>query len=514
MEMTEKNAADNDEVKQKAVKETPTVASPRTIEIQTVAPFWKRRRFWVRSVAIMVAAAVCVWLVGPWILLALKTVSTDDAYVDGHVTFVAPRVSGQVMHVLVDDNVRVRKGDLLLQIDPEPYETDVALKEAQVRVAESNLSAAEAQVEAIVAQTRSNRFALEHAMESVRNQIAVLRSNVAQAKVEEASLMLAQRNFDRNRKLATDNVIAQSEFDLYTAQLAESQSRVDSAKEVVQQTRSSLGLPINEANPLDVPTDLDQNFSVVRETLANLMQSIAEIGYRPKSWDLTPQQAIDDFFHLNVSGDLDAIYQQLIADAPAIKQAKAALLQAQRQLDLAKLNLRYCNIVSDIDGVVTRRNVNPGNFVQSGESVLAVRSLTEIWVNANFKETQLINLRIGQRVDLHVDMYGRKRSFQGRISGFTMGTGQTLELLPPQNATGNFVKIVQRLPVRIDLLDYDPDEAPLFAGLSVTPYVFYQEPSSGPNAGKMLQTPAELPLRKEDLPQGDPRTPLSTGEAQ
>ncbi|EAQ78512.1 HlyD family secretion protein [Blastopirellula marina] len=514
MEISEKPASEQEAAKQQTADEKRVVASMPKGEIPTSVPFWTRRSFWVRSVAIATALIVCAWLGGPWILRSLKTVSTDDAYVDGHVTFVAPRVSGQVLNVLVDDNVRVQKGDLLLQIDPEPYETDVALKEAQVRVAEANLSTAEAQVEGIVAQTRSNRFALEHAMESVRNQIAVLRSNVAQAKVEEASLVLAQRNFDRNRKLATDNVIAQSEFDVYTAQLAEAESRVDSAKEVVQQTRSALGLPINEANPLDMPADLDQNFSVVRETLANLMQSIAEIGYRPKSWDLTPNQAIDDFFHLNVSGDLDTIYKQLIADAPAIKQAAAALLQAQRQLDLAKLNLRYCNIVSDIDGVVTRRNVNPGNFVQSGESVLAVRSLTEIWVNANFKETQLNNLRIGQRVDLHVDMYGRERQFHGRISGFTMGTGQTLELLPPQNATGNFVKIVQRLPVRIDLLEYDPDEAPLFAGLSVTPYVFYQEPASGPNAGKLLQTPAELPVRKRESPHAETRTALCTGEVQ
>lgn len=473
-----------------------------------------KRKIWRRAIPAGLLLAAAGWWVVPWILLSLRTVSTDDAYVDGHVTFVAPRVSGQVIEVLVDDNVRVRKGDLLLQIDPEPFQTEVALKEAQVRVAKSNLAAAEAEVEAIVAKTRSNRFALEHAMESVRNQIAQLRANVAQVKVEEASLVLAQRNFDRNRVLVADSAIAQSAFDAYTAELAEAKSRVDIAKEVVQETRSALGLPVNAENPLDVPEDLDQNFSVVRETLSDLMQSIAEIGYRPKSWNLTPQQAIDDFFHLNESGDLDAIYRQLTADAPAIKQAKAALLQAERELDLAKLNLRYCSVVSDIDGVVTRRNVNPGNFVQNGESVLAVRSLTEIWVNANFKETQLADLRIGQRVELHVDMYGGQRLFPGRISGFTMGTGQTLELLPPQNATGNYVKIVQRLPVRIDLLNYDPDEAPLFAGLSVTPYVYYQEPATGANAGKMLQAPAELPLREQDVPPSDPRAVLMLGESQ
>ena len=142
---------------------------------------------------------------------------------------------------------------------------------------------------------------------------------------------------------------------------------------------------------------------------------------------------------------------------PALKQAQAGLEQAQRDLDQAKLEPRYCAIVAEIDGVVTRRNVNPGNNVQAGQSLMAVRSLSEIWVDANFKETQLRDLRIGQRVDLEVDMYGGKQKFEGRISGFTMGTGSTLALLPPQNATGNFVKVVQRLPVRIELMDYDPE---------------------------------------------------------
>jgi membrane fusion protein, multidrug efflux system len=118
---------------------------------------------------------------------------------------------------------------------------------------------------------------------------------------------------------------------------------------------------------------------------------------------------------------------------------------------------------------------------------MAVRSLKEIWVDANFKETQLRDLRIGQPVDLDVDMYGGKHVFKGRISGFTEGTGSTLALLPPENATGNFIKVVQRLPVRIDLVDYDPDRAPLFVGTSVVTYVYFNRPPTGPDAGKFLQ---------------------------
>jgi membrane fusion protein (multidrug efflux system) len=196
---------------------------------------------------------------------------------------------------------------------------------------------------------------------------------------------------------------------------------------------------------------------------------------------------LEEFRKRAPGGDIDRLFAQLVKKTPAVKQAEAKLLQAQSDLEKAELNLRYCDVIADIDGVVTRRDVNPGNNVQAGQQLMAVRSLRDIWVDANFKETQLGDLRIGQRVDIHVDMYGKHRVFQGRISGFTMGTGSTLALLPPENATGNFVKVVQRLPVRIDLTDYDPDKDPLFFGLSVVPYVFFKEPPSGPDAGKVLQ---------------------------
>jgi membrane fusion protein (multidrug efflux system) len=144
-------------------------------------------------------------------------------------------------------------------------------------------------------------------------------------------------------------------------------------------------------------------------------------------------------------------------------------------------------VVAEIDGVISRRNVNPGNNLQVGQNVMAINSLHDIWIDVNFKETQLRNLRIGQHVDLELDMYGGKHTFEGRISGFTYGTGSTLALLPPQNATGNFVKVVQRLPVRVDVLNYDPDKLPLFAGLSVTPTVDLTVEPTGPNAGQYLQ---------------------------
>jgi membrane fusion protein (multidrug efflux system) len=231
----------------------------------------------------------------------------------------------------------------------------------------------------------------------------------------------------------------------------------------------------------------------VRESLGTLYNSVAQLGFIPSTWDATPRQAIEEFYRQDPDKDLDRIFARLIAEAPTIKQAEARLLQVKRDLELAQLNLRYCDIVSEIDGVVTRRNVNPGNNVQAGQALMAVRSLSDIWIDANFKETQLADLRIGQRVRCEVDMYGSRREYEGRITGFTMGTGQTLALLPPQNATGNFVKIVQRLPVRIELTNYNPDKDPLFIGLSVVPYVYFKENAEGAHAGEVLQPLHALP---------------------
>jgi membrane fusion protein (multidrug efflux system) len=198
-------------------------------------------------------------------------------------------------------------------------------------------------------------------------------------------------------------------------------------------------------------------------------------------------------FHVAQPEEYEKIIRQLSENAPAIKVAVADVEQAKADLAQANLDLLYTDVVAEIDGVVTGRNVNPGNNVQAGQSLMAVRSLTEIWIDANFKETQLADLRIGQRVRCEVDMYGSRRDYEGRITGFTMGTGETLALLPPQNATGNFVKIVQRLPVRVELTNYDPDQETLFVGLSVTPYVYYKEPPKGDHAGDVLQPFRPLP---------------------
>ena len=431
-----------------------------------------------------------VFVIIPRIFHALHTVSTDDAYVNSYVTFVAPRVSGQVARVLVDDNNRVKKGDVLVELDPEPFRVQVAIKQAAVDTAQAELVTAQATVRSQIAQARGLRFKLQHAIEDVDNQVALIRARVATWEQSKATQMLAQAEFDRSSKLLETKVASKEEFDQKSEQLGVANAQVKQALENVYQARAALGLPAQPpegANLADVPPNLDQTFSSVREALGNLMEAAAQLGVVSSSWDLTPKQVVEEFYRRDPGGDINKIYAEIIKTAPGLKQAEAKLMQAQRDLDQAKLNLRYSTIVAEIDGVITRRNVNPGNNVQPGQSLMAIRSLRDIWVDANFKETQLHNLRIGQRVAVKADMYGSKHKFEGRISGFTFGTGSTLALLPPQNATGNFVKVVQRLPVRIDLVNYDPDKVPLFVGLSVTPSVDLWSKPTGPNAGKFLQ---------------------------
>jgi membrane fusion protein, multidrug efflux system len=447
---------------------------------------WRRARIWTVAVA---GLAYGAYALAPTLKTMLETISTDDAYVNGHVTYVAPRVAGQVSRVLVDDDDRVSKGDLLVELDREPYQIQVDLKKAAVVNAEADLEAARAQVRGILAQARSQRWKLQRAIEDVDDKVAQLKARVAALRGREATRDLSRVDFTRASKLFDRGAIPREEFDQRLTAKRTAEAAVKQALEEVHEARVALGLdPHPEGKDLtDVPADINQTFSGVSEALNALLQSMTQAGFPLGSFTHTPRRALDEFARRDKDGNIDRILERMVPEAPAVRQAEAKLLQARRDLAQAELNLRYCDVKSEIDGVVTSRNVNPGNNVSPGQGLLAVRSITEIWVDANFKETQLADLRIGQRVRCEVDMYGGRREFEGRITGFTMGTGQTLSLLPPQNATGNFVKIVQRLPVRVELTDYDPDKAPLFIGLSVTPYVYYKEPTTGPHAGDVLR---------------------------
>jgi len=449
-----------------------------------------QRKLLAGAAGVAVLAVVLVFGI-PWVEAMLNTVSTDDAYVNGHVTFVAPRVAGQISRVLVDDNNRVRKGDLIAALDKEPYRVVVSEKQAAVDTATADLQAATAAARAIEAQAMSQRWNLQRAVEGVDSQVALLQARVASINKSKAALTLAQIEFQRARQLVPRGDTPQEVLDQRQAELTTAGAELVQTLAEVYQIRVSLGLPAQpgDGDLASVPPDLDETFSSVLQAQAALIQSAAQLGVE-HSFDQGPKAMLDQFYKL---GDVNTTFGQYAANAPAVKQAEAKLEAARRDLAQAELDLRYCDIIAEIDGVVTRRNVNPGNFVQVGQNLMAVRSLTEVWVDANFKETQLRDLRIGQQADLYVDMYGGKHVFKGRVSGFTEGTGSTLALLPAENATGNFIKVVQRLPVRIDLVDYDADQTPLFIGTSVIPTVDVKQPPTGPDAGKFLQARAARP---------------------
>jgi membrane fusion protein (multidrug efflux system) len=454
---------------------------------------WRRRLLWVGA---LIALAVGVYFVIPWVLTALNTVSTDDAYVNGHVTFVAPRVKGQVVRVLVDDNYRVRKGDILVQLDKQPYHVEVDRKKAALDIAQSKLVQTRATVNATATKARALRYQMVNAVQQVRSQIQGLQADVATLTKYQAALEDAQKEYVRTEALVrAGGAASREEFDQRRAAWLEAEASVRMAKESIRKTRAALSLPLEPPAGKDlgyVPPGLEQKHPTVLAALSKVTTLGAQLGLQLPPNVETPKQLLKRF-HVEQPQEYEKIIRQMVEDAPAIKVAVDDVEQAKADLAEANLDLLYTDVVAEIDGVVTGRNVNPGNNVQAGQSLMAVRSLTGIWIDANFKETQLAALRIGQRVRCEVDMYGSRQEFEGRITGFTMGTGETLALLPPQNATGNFVKIVQRLPVRVELTNYNPDHEPLFVGLSVVPYVYYKEPPTGDHAGEVLQPFRPLP---------------------
>jgi membrane fusion protein (multidrug efflux system) len=304
----------------------------------------------------------------PWVEEMLNTVSTDDAYVNGHVTFVAPRVSGQISRVLVDDNYRVRKGELLAELDKEPFQIAVSQKRAAVDTAEATLQAAKAEARGIEAEARSRRWNLQNAVQDVDNRIALLHARVATLAKSKAALTLAQVEFDRARQLVPRADMPREELDRRQAELTTAGAGVIQSLAEIRQIRVSLGLtaqPDNGEALGHVPPDLDDTFSSVLQAQSDLIQSAAQLGVI-HSYDQSPKQMLDEF---EKQGDIDRYFAQLVTEAPAVKQAEAKLETAKRDLAQAELDLRYCDVVAEIDGVVTRRNVNPGNNVQVGQSL-------------------------------------------------------------------------------------------------------------------------------------------------
>jgi membrane fusion protein (multidrug efflux system) len=267
---------------------------------------------------VLLLAAALIFGV-PQIRLALDTVSTDDAYVNGHVTFVAARVGGQVARVLVDDNNRVHKGDLLIQLDKEPYEDGVAVKKAAVATATADLQAAMAAVRGLEAQARSQSWQLENSMEDVDNRVALLGARVAALDKSNATLKLAQLEFDRAGQLLPHSTISQDEYDRRQTALSVAQAEVIQAASDVYQSRTSLGLAAQpKSGDLgEVPADIDQTFSSVRQAQAALIQTAAQLGVA-HSFEQLPKEMLKQFESLE-RGDIDRTLAGFTDDAPAVR---------------------------------------------------------------------------------------------------------------------------------------------------------------------------------------------------
>ena len=279
------------------------------------------RRWVIGAVGVLVLVLACVFGI-PRIKLAFNTVSTDDAYVNGHVTFVAPRVGGQVSRVFVDDNNRVHKGEILAQLDKEPYEVAVSQKQAEVDTANADLQAATAGARGIEAQARGRRWALQHAIENVDNQIAALEARVAALNKARAAQALAQAEFARAQALVAKNVVSREVYDQREAQLTTAGADITQTLAEIYQVRVSLGLPAHPDNgaALDaVPHDLDETFSGVLQAQSDLIQSAAQLGV-VHSFNQNPKEMVAQFEKL---GDIDATFTRLVAEAPAVKQAAA-----------------------------------------------------------------------------------------------------------------------------------------------------------------------------------------------
>jgi membrane fusion protein (multidrug efflux system) len=468
----------------------PAVPSPAPLPQATPG---HDRRPWLRRVATLlglaaVVAASAYYLI-PKARLALTTVSTDNAYVNSHVTYLAPRITENVREVRVDDNDAVKKGDLLVVLDDAIWTIRVAQAEAALEAASKSQEQAVAKARATLAGAKANRFKLASAISDVKNQVAGLRVAIARLHEAKAAEKLARTEAERYTALVRRGAVTQEQADVRQTDFEQARARVRQALEDVHKVRAALELPEEppDGKPLDdVPPDLDQKHSSVLSAVGALALSLAEVGLPLPSYYDTPDEFLAAVRKAAPNGDIDALAAQTIEKAPGVETARAQVHQAEQNLAQARLERSYCEIHADIDGFVSNRNVNPGDRVAQGQKLMAIRSFDEVWVDANFKETQLEPIRIGHPVDFYVDAYPGIR-FRGRVSGFSPGTGASTALFPAQNATGNFVKIVQRLPVRIDLVGGNPKDTPLFIGLSVVPYVRVFDRPEGPNAGQRLR---------------------------
>jgi membrane fusion protein (multidrug efflux system) len=390
-----------------------------------------KRGIWRRSSArlrvLVISAALVLLVLGAFLYHQFSGwESTDDAQIDAYINPVSPRVAGYVKRVTVDNNVYVKAGTVLVEIDPRDYQ--VALESARAEYANDLASAQATQMNVPItsmntsSQLRTAQAGVSNAQAGIaaaEKQLEAAQASLAQAEANDAK---AQDDVSRYKPLVTRNEISQQQY----SQAVNSARATHAAGTAAQASMAAAENQVDQAR-------------------ARLAQAEAEV-----------QSALTGPRQVSVQRS-----RALAANA-MVQKAKSALEQAQ-------LNLQYSTIVAPVDGIVDRRSVQVGQYVSPGQQLMAVVQIDNVWVTANFKETQLNDMRAGQEVMVHVDSYNR--DYKGRVLNIAGGSGAIFSLLPPENATGNYVKVVQRIPVKILFdKDQDPDHL-LRPGMSAGPRV-------------------------------------------
>lgn len=390
----------------------------------------KIRRLAYAGAAVLLAAGLALYL------HFHGRVTTDDAQVDGHITPVAAKISGNVVEVLVDDNQPVRVGQVLARIDPRDFQARVNEARAALLLAEGQAQSAHVEVpwtretmasgnssaDAQLATAEADLARAEAAHQQARTaDLAYARANVEKSRAKED---LARADLARMKPLAEKEIISKQQFDAVAVEARVAESTLQADREKLAQAERNV--EITKAAWLAAKARVEQARAGVVQAKANFRQ----VNMR-------------------------------VAEASS---ATAAVERARAALEAAELQLSYTAIVAPVDGVVTRKQVEVGQIIQPGQGLLVLVPLRDVWVTANFKETQLAGVRPGQKAEVKVDMYDR--TFTGRVDSIAGATGAKLSLLPPENATGNFVKVVQRIPVKIVLDPIPPEKGVLRPGMN------------------------------------------------
>ena len=363
--------------------------------------------------------------------------TTDDAQVDGHITPIASKVYGRVGKVLVKDNQQVKAGQAIVQLEAADYQSAVDQAQAALALAESEARSAGVDVPRTSENAASDTSSAQAQLSGA--QADLLRAQATYDEAQTADLAWAQAMVDKSRANAE---LAQADLGRYGPLMEKgeiSKQQYDAAKANADATASALRA---DQQKLDqAKRNIDISRAQLEAAKARVQQ--AEAGVASARADV-----------------------KRVAMRSADAQAKLAKVdQARAQLAAAQLNLSYCEIVAPVNGVVTHKQVEAGQIVQQGQGLMVIVPLEDVWVTANFKETQLRKMHPGQRAYVEVDTYGR--TFSGQVDSIAGATGAVVSLLPPENATGNFVKVVQRIPVKIVLDPIPANEAVLRPGMNV-----------------------------------------------